>query len=90
MLEAVVNGYAEGLSQRSQCLGGAGALPRLNLGKVYGIDTGGSSQLGLGHIAMIPIHPNRVLPSQEPLNSQTKCNTKLRCCHGNSISAPHH
>ena len=32
MLEAVVHGYAESLSQRSQCHGGAGALPGLNLG----------------------------------------------------------
>ena len=69
MLEAVVHGYAEGLSQRSQCPGRAGALPRLNLGKVNGIDTGGGGQLGLGHIAMVPIHPDRILPSQEPVRN---------------------
>ena len=26
----------------------------------------------------------------ESLNSQTKCNTRLRCCHGNNIQSTHH
>ena len=67
MLEEVVHGYREGLGQRSQCPGRAGAIPRLNLGKVNGIYAGGSGQLGLGHIAMVPIHPDWVLPNLDPL-----------------------
>ncbi len=37
-----------------------------------------------------PPHAPRPRGVEGWLNSQTKCNTGIKCCHGKCISAPHH
>ena len=68
MLKQIVHGYVEGVCQSSQRLGGAGALSCLDLGKVNSIDSSGSGQLALSHSPVAPVHPDRVLPGQEPVH----------------------